>query len=139
MWISITTLVAVFILTSCSSQPVPTEKTITRDSVAVLGDRPPETLDINLRDNEIEYAKKLASRELRDPESAQYRDIYGVQTQNGTRVVCGMVNAKNAYGGYVGFMPFSVAGDTAIVASQVSNSSAQAVTMSMIRRVCGDR
>jgi len=39
---------------------------------------------------------------LKDPESAQFRNQYGL---------CGEVNAKNAYGGYVGYRRFIAASE----------------------------
>lgn len=47
-------------------------------------------------------------RLLRDPESAQYSiTVDKVLADKGFRVVCGDFNAKNAYGGYVGFRRFA--------------------------------
>lgn len=40
---------------------------------------------------------------LRDPESAQFRDWQGYQLSNGQRVVCVQLNARNGFGGYVGY------------------------------------
>lgn len=42
---------------------------------------------------------------LRDPDSAQFREV-ALVVYKGQAVVCGQVNGKNAYGGYVGFKPF---------------------------------
>ena len=49
-----------------------------------------------------ERAKKAVSANLKDPESAQFRNIR--ETTPG--FLCGEVNAKNAMGGYVGFKRF---------------------------------
>lgn len=49
----------------------------------------------------IAQAKESVTRKLKDPESARFR---GVFTMRGS--VCGEVNAKNSYGGYVGFKRF---------------------------------
>jgi len=51
----------------------------------------------------IAAAKSSVTESLRDPESARFRDVRR-NTANGA--VCGYVNAKNAYGGYVGESPF---------------------------------
>lgn len=48
-------------------------------------------------------AKAALEKSLRDPSSAQYRDV---QTYS-EGVVCGEYNAKNSYGGYVGFKQFT--------------------------------
>lgn len=52
-----------------------------------------------------QYAIFMVKREVRsmltDPESAQFRNV---EFRKGT--VCGEVNARNRFGGYVGFTPF---------------------------------
>ena len=49
-------------------------------------------------------AAENAIREgLRDPESARFREV---KRNTSTGAVCGYLNAKNAYGGYVGEAPF---------------------------------
>jgi hypothetical protein len=45
---------------------------------------------------------------LRDPHSAEFKDI-DFDTITGT--VCGYVNARNGFGGYTGFKPFTAAGE----------------------------
>lgn len=53
---------------------------------------------------------EAVKRSLKDPNSAQFRDIHVAshETKCGTAVeaICGQVNARNAFGGYVGFRPF---------------------------------
>lgn len=44
---------------------------------------------------------------LRDPSSAQLRNLR-IERGEGGEALCGEINAKNAYGGYVGFQPFAV-------------------------------
>lgn len=51
---------------------------------------------------------------LKDPASAQVRGARIIRTPVG-RVVCGEVNAKNSYGGYVGFTPFAASAVMAVV------------------------
>ena len=48
-------------------------------------------------------AKEQVARQLLDPESARFRDL----KIKGKDAVCGEVNGKNRFGGYVGFQPFS--------------------------------
>lgn len=43
-------------------------------------------------------AKTAVKRQLRDPDSAMFEDL----RVNGRRIVCGMVNSRNAFGGYAG-------------------------------------
>lgn len=48
-------------------------------------------------------AQEAVKRLLNDPESAQFREVEDCPSGRG---VTGEVNAKNTYGGYVGFKPF---------------------------------
>lgn len=58
----------------------------------------------------IADAKKKLERDLKDPSSVQYRDVYVVKPGTAP-YVCGEYNAKNSYGAYVGFKPFFSSGD----------------------------
>lgn len=58
----------------------------------------------------VAAAQETVADSLKDPESARFRGV-AIKTYNGNRIVCGEVNAKNSYGGYVGYEPF-VAGFT---------------------------
>lgn len=52
-------------------------------------------------------AKRNISRDLRDPGSAEFRNVRTYRQHDPReRAVCGEVNAKNAFGGYAGFRPF---------------------------------
>lgn len=55
-------------------------------------------------------AKQTVSGKLKDPDSAKFGDVKRKTTPNvagePTDVVCGKVNAKNAYGGYTGAKGF---------------------------------
>lgn len=59
-------------------------------------------------------AERLAARDLRDPDSARFRDVRVYLTETGAQVVCGEINGKNAYGAYVGYRGFIVAGENVI-------------------------
>jgi hypothetical protein len=43
--------------------------------------------------------------ELKDPDSAQFKDVAGHEVE-GAFIVCGRVNSKNGFGGYTGFKEF---------------------------------
>ncbi len=57
----------------------------------------------DLTDKEKDVIRNAVGAGLKDPGSAQYEFLPFV----GQKVYCGRVNAKNSYGGYVGFVPFS--------------------------------
>jgi len=63
-------------------------------------------------DPDIESAKAKLSVKLKDPESARYADVRKAEKGG---MVCGWVNSKNSYGGYVGFQPFFVVGDQVMI------------------------
>lgn len=58
-------------------------------------------------DARIDAAHQLVERKLKDPSSVQYRKVRFIDDE---AAVCGEFNAKNSYGGYVGFKPFVVDG-----------------------------
>ena len=54
-------------------------------------------------------AKQAVLQQLKDPDSAQFRDVFTspVLNKDGAPLaICGEVNAKNSYGGYTGFQKF---------------------------------
>ena len=54
----------------------------------------------------MEVVQARMVNELKDPDSAKFRNVRIVTYLNGA-VVCGEINAKNSYGGYVGFRRFA--------------------------------
>ena len=52
----------------------------------------------------IEHLKE----QLKDPDSAQFKNLSFASSTEFGNALCGEVNAKNSYGGYVGFTLFSV-------------------------------
>ena len=58
----------------------------------------------------IAKAKTTAAYNLKDPDSAKFRDMTVIRG-----VVCGQINAKNSMGGYVGFKRFLVAKDSSLI------------------------
>ena len=63
-----------------------------------------------LEDKSIAKARQLILSELRDAGSAHFRNLRKVNAI-GFDLVCGEVNARNGFGGYVGFERFVVATD----------------------------
>jgi hypothetical protein len=56
----------------------------------------------------IDEAKANLTETFKDPQSAQYRSLF-ISKYGDARVLCGEVNGKNSYGGYVGFRRFAAA------------------------------
>jgi len=54
----------------------------------------------------VELTKHSLESELKDPSSVQFRNVTIVRKKSGSKSVCGEYNAKNSYGGYVGFKRF---------------------------------
>ena len=57
----------------------------------------------------IDAAKTGITKNFKDPSSAQFRRIKVIEViekEKPTYIAVGEVNAKNSYGGYVGFAPF---------------------------------
>ena len=48
---------------------------------------------------------KSVANQMKDPNSAEFRNWHAFESQNGL-LVCGEINAKNSFGGYAGFTHF---------------------------------
>ena len=59
-----------------------------------------------LTDTRRAEIERIVAHDLRDPASAQFRNEYRLVSSDGDEAFCGEVNAKNAFGGYNGFVPF---------------------------------
>ena len=51
-------------------------------------------------------ARQAVTDKLRDPSSAQFRNVRRIVHSNGSTMFCGEVNGRNAYGGMSGFQRF---------------------------------
>ena len=51
---------------------------------------------------------RIASSDLIDPTSAQYKQLVLINRYDGKEFICGWANAKNQMGGYGPFVPFYV-------------------------------
>lgn len=78
---------------------------------------------------EVGAAKEQVAHHMRDPSSAQFREVRALKQKDGSVAVCGEVNGKNAYGGYAGFQKFVVhGGDVHIQSDSVDFTNASEVT-----------
>ena len=64
-------------------------------------------------DKFVREAKAIAVADLKDPDSAKFRDLFVSRSENGALVLCGEMNAKNSFGAYVGYAPIAVSTDEA--------------------------
>lgn len=63
-------------------------------------------------------AQQGLSDKLKDPESVKYQNVRAVvfdYAKEHHTLICGRLNAKNSYGGYVGYKPFVVVNDKAFL------------------------
>jgi hypothetical protein len=58
----------------------------------------------------IEKGKDAVRAKLKDPESAQFRNVFFHRGADNIPMACGEVNGKNSFGGYEGFQRFVSAG-----------------------------
>jgi hypothetical protein len=59
--------------------------------------------------SQVGKAEDAVREKLRDPSSAQFRNVR--LNSLSSSEVCGEVNAKNAFGGYIGFVRFAAEAD----------------------------
>lgn len=71
----------------------------------------------------IERGKDAIKAKLRDPDSAQFRNV-AFHSSGGVPVACGEVNANNGFGGKAGYERFIAAGTSlAVLESEMTSSS----------------
>lgn len=63
----------------------------------------------------ITTAQQAVRASLKDPGSAQFKDVYANYSEEFNVVACGQVNSKNSLGGYTGFKRFVSNGKSAII------------------------
>lgn len=56
--------------------------------------------------------KDAVKARLKDPQSAEFKDVYFFRGGDNIPVTCGQVNTKNSFGGYVGFQYFISSGSS---------------------------
>jgi len=66
---------------------------------------PPPPVPISLSKSQINTIRSSINSGLKDPYSSKFHKIRGAKIGNAI-YACGMVNAKNSFGGYVGKRPF---------------------------------
>lgn len=82
-------------------------------------------------ERESAKAKDAVTNSLKDPQSAQFRNL----TVHEGDAICGEVNARNSFGGYAGFQPFSYA-DGAVTIMPTSDAGRMYDADSKIRAAC---
>lgn len=63
----------------------------------------------------IVAAQRAVRAELKDPDSAEFKDVSANYTEKFGIVACGLVNARNELGGYTGFRRFVSSGESVIL------------------------
>ncbi len=61
----------------------------------------------------IVLVQEVVAKRLKDPDSADFRNMKYYHNSKAKHVICGEVNAKNSFGGYIGFQPFMSGGTLA--------------------------
>ena len=61
---------------------------------------------VDLSNQQQQIIRAGIAKGLKDPESVRFGKLAGTRDKDGSITVCGYLNAKNSYGGYVGMSPF---------------------------------
>ena len=104
-------------LTGCASpggvyqNPIQNLRTISMNEARGYATEMRLFLEKNGQEKAIAASQDAAKKGLKDPDSAKFQNLR-IADFDGGKVVCGEINAKNGYGGYVGYKRF-VAGTSA--------------------------
>ena len=109
-------------LVGCAARPAGPSRleqlqTLSRQQVASMARSNLNALRSNPKLDLIVEAQVIVASGLKDPMSPQWRSLRLVRTPDGP-VVCGQVNGKNSYGGYVGFKRFVGGVDNSVIEQQ---------------------
>ena len=110
-------IVFVLLVIACAPQQATEYPEVRQSSINLVASMAKSGASL-VAENGPEKVKALAMEavrdSLRDPASAQFRNVRLVKFSGG-QVVCGEVNGKNAYGGYVGYKQWVSAGVYALL------------------------
>lgn len=67
---------------------------------------PPSVGSYSLTPDDKTIIENGVRQSLKDPDSAKFGPMQASKRSDGAVTVCGYVNAKNSFGGYVGMQPF---------------------------------
>lgn len=100
----------------------------------------------NLDATEKRLIADAVTKDFKDPPAAQFRwlPVTGFDKQDfQSQTYCGMVNGKNSYGGYIGFVPFAVflvaKNGKVIVVGPLGVGSQDSAQASIILKTCLDK
>lgn len=65
--------------------------------------------------SEVSAAQSAIKNQMKDPDSTNFKSVREITNSQGGRFVCGEVNSKNSYGGYVGFKTFAYQGGRTVI------------------------
>lgn len=106
-------LIAALPLAACQREPTPATKLLPFPQMAEC--KPGPAISASRAQALVDEAHRAIAAQLRDPESARFGPkpvAVAADCREGTHeLVCTTVNAKNAYGGYVGVAPAIFARD----------------------------
>lgn len=71
----------------------------------------------------MDKGKAAAKAKLKDPNSAEFRNVYFHRGSDGIPMTCGEVNSRNSFGGYSGYQKFVSGGkpDLTFLEEQVAD------------------
>lgn len=100
----------------------------------------------NLDATEKQLIADAVTKDFKDPPAAQFRwlPVTGLDKQDvQSQTYCGMVNGKNSYGAYIGFVPFAVflvaKNGKVIVVGPLGVGSPDNARVSVILKTCLDQ
>lgn len=107
-----------------------------RKTRSALASKDAELIASGRSDVFVRDAKRAITDNFKDPDSALFRDLF--LSNKAVPTLCGEVNAKNSYGGYVGYRRFFFNRIASYVEPSES-SSASAAYRSLLAGYCGDK
>lgn len=99
--------------------------------------RPIAVVAVSVPQSDVELITSAIGANMKDPSSTMVKNMVSDKPEGDMYFVCGQVNGKNSYGGYVGYQPFS-----ALLFFNRSNKQSSAAAVSVGRvayMICQDK
>lgn len=85
-------------------------------------------------------AKSAVAANLKDPQSAQFSNLFVAEREGEARTLCGMLNAKNSYGGYGGpkmfFSRTALKYENGIFKTLIDDEKSGSINLELIKIYC---
>lgn len=89
----------------------------------------------------INKAEQAVLSQMKDPDSAKFKDVSVLTSPTGATYICGFVNGKNSFGGYNGYKQFIYTPSTGnmLIANQGNDEQTREMMTVTVSAICAGK